>query len=205
MKRLLLLLVLAAAAAHAQVSNLSDFSNFSVGAFSQADHGAWSDQTSQSGPTSFKIADLGQGTPSGELGNAFIQWIPVAQNWAAYHYVSLTGAVTASNVTPKLNFYIEDLDGNNSVLSHFDLSTFSANLSTVTVPLSFGGVDFTQVSFWGFTVDQPTSPEFGFVFDNVALSATAPIPEPATYALLVGAGIFGFALHRGRRATAIQC
>lgn len=202
--------LLAAAAlgsvAHAQPLELSDFSSFTPGYFSAGFDGPWSPETSLSGPTSFTIADFGLGTPSGSAGNAFIQWLgDTPQDWSAFSQVGLTGRTLQGNLTPTLNFYLEDAAGNSS-LTPFALLDFAAGSSTHWATLDTNGLDLAHVTFWGFQVNEFDfpAPAFGFEFDNVALAATAvPVPEPAAYVFAFGGvALAGVAGWRRRRREA---
>jgi len=185
------------ASAQAQSLLLSDFSSFTPGYFSQGFEGPWSDATSFSGPSSFSIADFGNGTPTDSVGNAFIQWLgETPQDWTGFSQVVLSGNTLTGNVAANLNFYVEDISGQ-TALTAFSLTDFSHGLSTVSAELNLGGIDASQIVFWGFQVnsfDSPSSP-IGFEFDNASL-ATAVIPEPSTWALVVGGSVFAMAVRR---------
>jgi len=204
MKRFLLLLAVAlgATAAHAQLV-LSDFSNFTPDAYSQSfpvDATSWSSLTAQSGPTSFTIGDFGSGAPSGALGNGFYQFLATPADWSGYTTVTLTGLTAPANATPYLYFQVQD-ENFSSAVTAFALTDFSGGTATVTVPLSLDGIDATQITSWAFVVEEFDNPQFGFTFDKVELAtATAAVPEPATYAALLGAAVLlGAVVRRVRR------
>jgi len=198
--RFLLLAGVLGATAHAQSLLLSDFSSFTPGYYSQAFDGAWSEATALSGPTSFTIADFGNGTPSDSAGNAFIQWLgDTPQDWSQYASIELTGAALAGNSATTLNFYLEDAFGHSS-LTAFSLGDFSLGLTTVTAALDVTGLDLAHIAFWGFQVNGFDSPAaaIAFEFDNAALVGSA-IPEPSTVALLLGGAGLAVALVRRRK------
>lgn len=204
MKRLLLLLALATSSMPAATLLVSDFGDTELFTppllqpqpVNPAD-GPWTELTAQSGTTSYTIGDFGQGTPSGLIGNGFLQFLAAPVDWSSFGFISLTGSLAATNATPFLYFYVEDSSANSSSLTAIDLAGFSGS-TTVSTALLFGGVDLTQVSAWGFLVNEASPLDFGFTFDNLSLSTTEPpasVPDVASSALLLGfalAGLVGF-------------
>lgn len=198
MKKLLFLFALACSGARAVTLDVSDFSNFSVGFYSDSGVGSWSDSTAEAGATAFTIGDFGAGAPGGFVGNGFIQWLgDTPQDWSAFSHVALAGFAPAANATPFLNFYIEDVNTNSSI-TQFDLTSFTSGLTSLSTMLTPGAVDLTQVAFWGFTVDEFDNPNFSFTFDHVSLSdsAGATVPDAASSALLLAVTFVGLATLR---------
>lgn len=192
MKRLMLLLALTATVAHAQLI-LSNFSSYTPDYYSQpfpADSTSWSSLTAQSGANTFAVGNVGNGAPSGAIGNGFISFLPAAVDWSAYTSVTLRGFASQTNATPSLSFYLED-ENVSSALSTFSLADFGfgPNSTDVTIPLSFFGIDPTHITAWGFVVQEFDSPVFGFTFDQVSISPptqTTAVPEPSTIGALGG-------------------
>lgn len=187
------------AAAQADTLLLSDFSDFAPDTYLYTGTGQWSEATAQSGATSFTIGDFGAGTPTAAYGNAFVQWLgETPQDWSSFTYVNLAGAVFTGNAAATINFYIED-NQFHTALTAFTLADFAAGLTTVSKQIDFGNVAPNDVSYWGFQVADFTepAPAVGFTFDNVSVSTSA-IPEPSTYAALLGGAVGAFVLLRRR-------
>lgn len=202
MKSTLILLAALAlsSVASAQSVVLSDFSNFTPSAYFFSFSGAWSEDTAHSGATSFSIGDFGSGAPTAANGNGFYQWLgSTPQDWSQISYANLTGASLADNAATSIEFYVEDVNGSWGLTS-FNLVDF-VTLTTVSKPIDFGAADRSAIAFWGFhtsSFDDP-APAVGFTFDNVSVSA-AVIPEPSTYAALLGGVVGVIALCRRLRA-----
>src|SRR5262249_20362298 len=140
MKKILLFLALGLTCARADTLLVSDFSNFAPGAYSQSFDGPWSELTAQSGATTFAIGDFGNGAPSGNIGNGFMQWLgDTPQDWSTYAYVTLDGFAAAGNQTATVNLYLEDINGANATLTQFALGDFASGLTSVTLSLLGGG------------------------------------------------------------------
>ncbi len=187
----------------ADTTQLSDFSNFTPGAYFYTDSGRWSADTARSDTTTFSIGNFGSDTPRAANGNGFYQWLgDTPQDWSQLGYVNLTGVALASNAATTINFYIEDNNFQTS-LTAFTLADFASGLSTVSKQIDFGGIALDDISYWGFQVSDfsDPAPAFGFTFDNVSVSTSA-IPEPSTYAALFGGAVGVFVLLRRRFAKA---
>lgn len=193
----LLAAALATAAAHAELV-VSDFSHFTPNEYSGAfDGGPWSELTAVSGAETFTIDDFGSGAPSGAIGNRFVSFLDAPQDWSQFTTVTLHGTPTSGNETAHLYLYFEDATFSFTSGIQFDLANFSDGEESVA--LDFGGLDPTQITAWGFTVMDPGTPAFGFTFDQLTLTA---VPEPSTYAALVGALALGVAGARRWRRKA---
>lgn len=203
MKKLLLLLTLTVGCLQASTLLVSDFSSFAPlliqpQPLNPAD-GPWSEATALAGATDYAIGDFGTGTPSGLIGNGFIQYLSAAEDWSSFSYLTLTGSTASSNATPFLSFYLEDANLNVSSVNVFDLVGFAGG-ATVSLLLDLSGVDATQIAAWGFVTNEADTPAFGFTFDNLALSTEAPpVPDagPGLAGLLATLSLLGFV--RARR------
>lgn len=198
MKKALLLLsgLLLALPLSAGVVNLSDFSSFAPSYYGFS--GSWSADTAQSGPDSFTIADFSAGTPKND--GSFTKFLGSTQNFSSYSYVLLNGTASSGNATSNLAFFLEDADGA-SGMATFQLANFTGDFAALSLSGLYSALDPTRIVSWGFTTEnQFGDKNFAFTFDHVALSTT-PIPEPSTYAALLGAATLGIVAIRRRRRT----
>jgi hypothetical protein len=120
---------------------------------------------------------------------------------SAMNYIFVTGQRDAGHDAGN-SFVIEFLDGSLNA-QQFTVSTSSflvGSMSTVQITISGWGAvnpaDITDWSFGGGTAP-PGSLPFRMTFDNLSVSAS-PIPEPSTYAAMVGALALGLAVWRRR-------
>jgi hypothetical protein len=121
-------------------------------------------------------------------------------NATGMSFVTFTAQRDSGNAASSLTIQFEDVSLNTQVYS-FSTSAFSiGSLSTVSVALAWtGGFDPTQITGWniGGGAASPGSSAFRMTFDNLALTA---VPEPSTYAAILGGLALGFAAWRRRSA-----
>jgi hypothetical protein len=191
-----LLLVLTTHASTALV--LSEFDSFMPTIYG----GSWSAGTAQSGGNSFTIGNFSAGVPKND--GSFTRFFGSAQDFSSYQFVNLTGSAFTGNAANSFAFFVEDGDGN-SGLATFDVLDFGKGYASVNLAGLYSNLDPSHVVSWGFTTEnQEGDVPFAFTFDQVSLSVS-PIPEPSTYAAMVG-GVSLFAAmvarNRRRRITA---
>ncbi len=178
--------------ASAQTLVLDTFgSSGSAGAV--ASGSSWSGQTTQSATT------LTVGGTATDV-NGW-QATDLSLNAGAMKSLALTARRDAGNAASAVFLQFEDVQLRTYVValdsSRFALGTFT----TVAVPLPRWTVDFgpNQIVSWSLGGGGVGSTAFRLTFDHLELSASA-IPEPATYAALLGAcAVLGACAHRRRR------
>ncbi len=200
MKKLTLLAtaMLLALKASAGVFNLSDFTTFTPSFYGLA--GSWSADTALSNPTTFTIADFGNGAPKND--GSFTVNLGSAQDFSTFQYVHLVGSAASGNTTGMFSFFVEDINSD-SGLATFNMSDFAAGFGTANLSGMYSQLDPTQIVRWGFSTENQLGDEsFAFNFDQVSLSTISVIPEPSTFAAGIGALAFlGVVWMRRRRAA----
>ncbi len=120
---------------------------------------------------------------------------------SAYSYVSLSLQLSPDNAAT--NIFVTFDDGSDVQTVTFLASSFTtSSVTTVSIPITWS-ISTTTVESWniggGATPPGNGSPAFRMTFDNLALNATAPIPEPSTYAALLGLVTLGVVCYRRRQ------
>ncbi|HVT72845.1 MAG TPA: PEP-CTERM sorting domain-containing protein [Lacunisphaera sp.] len=124
---------------------------------------------------------------------------------SAWSYVAVTASVDAGNAATSLKIGFVDDNGNSEAFT-IPTSAFTSTLSTQYVQLAWTTVDPTLLVQWNIGGGLPTPGTLAFrmTFDNLSLSTTgAPIPEPSTYAAMLGAAALGLVALR-RRQVAVK-
>jgi len=104
-----------------------------------------------------------------------------------------------------LSFTIQFIDSSlNTQVVSSQLSNFGlGSLTTVSIPVAWT-IDQTSITDWniGGGTPSPGSASYKVTFDNLSLTSTAAVPEPATYAALAGVMALGFVAYRRRQQAA---
>jgi len=122
-------------------------------------------------------------------------------NATGMNFIAITASVDAGNLAPNIVVGFSDGALDHDVFS-VNTSLFTSSLSTVYIPVAWTSVDPTDVEEWDIGGGTNGITTFHVTFDNLAFSATGPIPEPATYAAILGATALGFVAYRRRRQLA---
>jgi hypothetical protein len=126
-------------------------------------------------------------------------------NATGMNFLQVVAQLDVGNAAPTFAIQFEDVSLNTHILS-VNTSTFlTGSLSSVYIPIGTwtAGFDMTQITGWTIGGGNPAAPNaFRMTFDNMALTASgAPVPEPSTYAAIIGALALGFAAIRRRKAA----
>lgn len=199
MRNLFLLAVLSVAtSAFAQIT-ISTFSalpggaNFTTG-------GSWSspDQlTVSSGVLTVGVVGAGNPTDSGYLGFADLAvTAPIAGSQLLS--LTVTARIDAGNASPGFSVNLFDDQGLGALTATFATSSFvSGSFTSVTATLSAHPENGTLSTISSFGIaGSGTSSAFRMSFDSVVANV---IPEPSTYAAIIGALALGLAAYRRRQ------
>lgn len=118
----------------------------------------------------------------------------------AMNSLVITAQRDPGNTAATLFVQFEDLFLRTRIVS-VSTSAFSlGSLTTVTVPLTAWTVDFgpSQITGWSIGGGGVGTEDFRMTFDTLSFTASA-IPEPATYATLLGVSALALAAHHRRR------
>jgi hypothetical protein len=184
---------------------LSDFSNFETPDpnFKGATIVGWTDTIQDSTTFSIKGTDF-------------------SGNYAEYYFsdfgspglaltnstdLALNAATLPNNATT--SFSINLFSGTGTAYASYSVSTALLSSTSSTIVLSVGhitaGFDWNNVDGFkivGGGMSGDVSQAFGISFNDLSTFAASPIPEPATYAALLGLGGLGFAVYLRRRSVA---
>jgi hypothetical protein len=194
------------AAVSSQAVLISDFSALPGGAEFTGGLGTWGspvDQFTVSGGV-LTIGPVSGGSPdnAGYFGFADIAGaIPL--NATGLTQILVTAQVGASNVSPGFIVNFFDLNGDGALTATLATSAFtSAGLTTqaFNVVAHPGGGDITNIGYFGIAGTGSTQ-AFNFLISDISLTAAA-IPEPSTYAVILGAMALGLVAYRRRQQAA---
>ncbi len=118
---------------------------------------------------------------------------------AAYTSLTLTAQRDAGNATPTLFLQFEDRSSRTKIIS-VSTSLFALGTpTTVQVPLTAWTIDFgpSDLAAWSIGGGSVGTVAFRMTFDEISFGASA-IPEPSTYAALLGLLALAAALRRSR-------
>lgn len=116
--------------------------------------------------------------------------------------VRITAQLDAGNTATSFNIQFFDTGLGGQAFSISSSAFVTGVMTTVNIPVTWlSGIDPTQINGWtiGGGNSITTGPDFRMTIDQVALTTSA-VPEPSTYAAIVGALALGLGVWR-RRAT----
>ncbi len=122
-------------------------------------------------------------------------------NAAGYTSLTLTAQRDAGNATPTLFLQFEDRSSRTKIIS-VSTSLFALGTpTTVQVPLSGWTIDFgpSDLAAWSIGGGSVGTVAFRMTFDEISFGTSA-IPEPSTYAALLGLFALGLVGYRRRAA-----
>jgi hypothetical protein len=122
-------------------------------------------------------------------------------NAASYTSLTLTAQRDAGNATPTLFLQFEDRSSRTKIIS-LSTSLFALGTpTTVQVPLSRWTIDFgpSDLAAWSIGGGSVGTVAFRMTFDEISFGTSA-IPEPSTYAALLGLLALGLVGYRRRAA-----
>ncbi len=123
-------------------------------------------------------------------------------NATGLNYITITAQRDAGHAASSLFLQLEDRYVGTRVFG-LDSSLFAVGTPTqvqIVLGVWSGGFDFTQITGWNIGGGSLGTLDFRMTLHDVTLTASA-IPEPATYAALMGAALLGLAVVRRRRKT----
>jgi hypothetical protein len=120
----------------------------------------------------------------------------------ANQYLAVTFQTLAGNAASSFTVTLKDTAGK-TAFAAFSLGAPAAPV-TLTQLLTFsGGFNSTAIDSVVLSGNNPIgSAVFSAAFDNISAVATAPIPEPTTYAAILGVASLGLAAYRRRIRSA---
>lgn len=119
---------------------------------------------------------------------------------SAINFLVITARRDTGNTASTLFVQFEDLQLRTRLVSVSTSAFAFGSLTTVTVPLTAWTIDFgpSQITGWNIGGGGIGTDDFRMTLDTLSLTASA-IPEPSTYAALLGLATLALAAHRRRR------
>lgn len=181
----------------AQVYVLDNF-NSGTATGSVNTNSSWNGQVTQ-GATTLSVG----GTAKDDSGWNYV--FADLTDLSAYNYVAITAQRDAGNVAANLSLSLMDDDSGNFSTITFNTSLFSVgSMTTVVLPVTWTWPG-NAIASWNLGGGQPNpgTVAFRMTFDNVQLQTTSAVPEPSTYAAIVGIAAIAMVAYRRRQARAI--
>lgn len=124
------------------------------------------------------------------------------QNLTGLNFLSLAAQALAGNAAPSIRVFLYDGNGNSAyaafLATSFPTGSFTTAIEALTVNSGFNAAAVESMVITG-NVPSGTA-AFSFSFDNLAAVATGVVvPEPSTYAAMLGAAALALAAYRRRR------
>jgi hypothetical protein len=141
------------------------------------------------------------GTAKSDSGWFYNFALPV--DLTGYSLLEITAQRDSGHATGFLAVTFSDDTGSGFQTIYFDTNLFAIGAqTTVTLPVAWT-IDSTIIAGWniGGGETSPGTTAFRMTFDNMALT-NAAIPEPSTYAAILGAMALGFVAYRRRQQAA---
>jgi len=153
------------------------------------------------------VGPVGGGTPTSTGYFAYADIVtaatPLGVNTSGYTNLDTIVRVDSGNAATSFNVILYDSGGQAALFATFSVSSLTVNSwNTVSSSLQAAseGGNPDDIAFFGIA-GNGSSQIFNMSFDKITLTSGSAVPEPSTYAAILGAMVLGFVAYRRRVAA----